>query len=152
MEEWHFFCNRKYIVMMVRKQRGKVARAGTTGWQRASPLDNGFSATQPLPIHQVPNEREVFLKEFCQWDVETVESLGPLSSRLASSHHRCSSDGRREAQRPSGILLGILLGIPSKTSTAIHLLSQILLIIYALLSSFQGTWRGGGGERTAEDR
>lgn len=70
---------------MVRKTEGKVARAGTTGWQRASPLDNGFSVTQPLPIHQVPNECEVFLKEFCQWDVETVESLGPLSSRWASS-------------------------------------------------------------------
>lgn len=133
---------------MVRKTVGKVARAGTTGWQRASPLDNGFSVTQPLPIHQVPNEREVFLKESCQWDVETVESLGPLSSRLASSHHRCSSDGRREAQRPSGILLGI----PSKTSTAIHLLSQILRIIYALLSSFQGTWRGGGSALQRTDK
>lgn len=115
-------------------------RAGTTGWQRASPLDNGFSVTQPLPIHRVPNEREVFLKEFCQWDVETVESLGLLSSRVGVLP-RCSSDGRREAKRPSGILLGI----PSKTSTAIHSLSQILLIIYAFLGSFQGTWRWGWG-------
>lgn len=68
------------------------------------------------------------------------ETLGAARAAQQSSRVllRCSRDGGREAERPSGIPSGI----PAKACTEIHLLWQILLIIYALLSSFQGARRG----------
>lgn len=113
-------------------------RAGTTGWQRASPLDNGFSVTQLLPIHQVPKwmlapfEGVLSARRWRRWsrlDCLVVDWRPPKDAAAMGDQklkdHRESCWESRQRLPPRFIYS-----------------SKFLLIIYALLSSFQATWRG----------